>query len=318
MSVPSRAPARRFGFGLGLHRLWQKPRDFYKNARRYGFVPLMAAHRGEARMRAAAWHLHPAPQPSGEPYEIHFLTGGKFWYQSVFCALSMARHSPVPIRPVLYDDGSLAAADINAFRRVFPTTRIYTRPELEDRLDQYLPKSRYPSLRAQRLPYPHLRKITDVHAGQSGWKLVLDSDMLFLAEPRFLLDWLAAPTMPVQMRDVIPAYGYSASLMEQVARGPIPQQNNVGVCGLNSSTLDWDWLEHACRTLVDTEGLQYFLEQALGVLLVTGGPYAVCPPADYIVKPNERQVRERLGILQHYTADSKLAYFRYGWQSFSL
>ena len=317
MSAPPPAPARRFGFGLGLHRLWQKPRDFYRNSRRYGLVPLLASQIGASRMQAAAWHLPPAPQPPGDPYEVHFLTGSKFWYQSAFCALSLARHSPVPIRPVLYDDGSLSTADINAFRRVFPAARIHTRPELEARLDQHLPISRYPSLRAQRLPYPHLRKITDVHAGQLGWKLVLDSDMLFLAEPRFLLDWLAAPTMPVQMKDVIPAYGYSAPLMEKVARGPLPVQNNVGVCGLDGTTLDWDWLEFACRTLVDTEGLQYFLEQALGVLLVTGGPYAVCPPEDYIVCPTDQQVQARQGILHHYTADSKTTYFRYGWQDFS-
>jgi hypothetical protein len=38
--------------------------------------------------------------------------------------------------------------------------------------------------------------------GSQGWKLVLDSDMLFFRRPDFLLAWLAAPDRPLHMVDV--------------------------------------------------------------------------------------------------------------------
>jgi len=50
---------------------------------------------------------------------------------------------------------------------------------MENRVDQYLPRESYPHLRARRDIYPNLKKLIDVHIGQIGWKLVLDSDMLF-------------------------------------------------------------------------------------------------------------------------------------------
>ena len=58
-----------------------------------------------------------------------------------------------------------------------------------------------------------MRKLTDVHAGRTGWRLFLDSDMLFFARPDFLLAWLADPRQPCHMIDVVSAYGYSPGLM---------------------------------------------------------------------------------------------------------
>ena len=126
------------------------------------------------------------------------------------------RVSPTPLRLVIYDDGSLDADCTSALTRVFPSVEIYTRAAIEERLDEYLPAHRFPSLRHRRLEYPHLRKLTDVHVGSKEWKLVLDSDMLFFREPTFLLDWLRSPTHSCHMVDVASAYGYPNELMTEL------------------------------------------------------------------------------------------------------
>src|SRR5690606_10908337 len=130
-------------------------------------------------------------------------------------------------------------------------------------------------------------KLTDVHAGRVGWRLVLASDLLFWREPRFLLDWAAAPDRPLHAVDCEENYGYTRPLLEKIAGAPVPPRINVGLCGLRSDTIDWDFLEHATAALIAAERTSYYLEQALVALLVArGGPAAAAPVADYITLPS--------------------------------
>lgn len=80
-------------------------------------------------------------------------------------------------------------------------------------------------MRERRLEQPLLRKLTDFHAGSTGWKLFLDSDMLFFHQPSFLLDWLRNPQYPCYMVDIANYYGYSNELMVSLAQAPIPDSS---------------------------------------------------------------------------------------------
>jgi hypothetical protein len=266
-------------------------------------------------MEAAALRLPKLPQPSREAIVPSYLTGRKFWYQTLFCAYSLAQCAERPVAPVLYDDGTFQPEHLSLFREHFPGCRFFSKQELVAKVEQHLPVDRFPYLRQKAFPYyyPHLAKLTEVHAGSTGWKLVLDSDMLFFRKPDFLLDWFDNPSGPIFMADVRGAYGHSEQLMEELAGAPIPRDLNVGVCGLNSDSLDWDWAEYVCRELVQREGLQYFLEQALSVIIAARQSPVRCPREEYIVYPSREQVRPPSGILHHYTAESKAWYFRYGW-----
>jgi hypothetical protein len=281
-----------------------------------GILHTLGTRRGARQMEAAAFRLPKLPSRSGPPIVPSYLTGRKFWYQTLFCAYSLARHSDRPVTPVLYDDGSFLPDHVSVFREHFPDCRFFSKQELVAKVEQHLPVDRFPYLRQKAFPYryPHLAKLTEVHAGSTGWKLVLDSDMLFYRKPDYLIQWFDNPSGPIFMADVLGAYGHSDQLMEELAGAPIPRDINVGVCGLHSDALDWDWVEHVCRELVQREGLQYFLEQALSVIIAARQNSVRCPREDYIVYPSREQVRSRKGILHHYTAESKAWYFRYGWR----
>ena len=59
-------------------------------------------------METAAYCLPPLPHPhpGQSPLEVWFLTGRRFWYQTAFCAWSLAYHSGRPLTVHLADDGT--------------------------------------------------------------------------------------------------------------------------------------------------------------------------------------------------------------------
>lgn len=265
-------------------------------------------------MEQAANELEPLPVSTDPAFDIYFLSGKKFWYQTCFCAYSMARHSSIPLRPVIYDDGSLAPSYQAALRRILPNVQFVLNSEVEDQIEAALPIAKFPYLRERRSNYPHIRKVTDIHAGSSGWKLVLDSDMLFFRSPTILTDWLQSPQRPCHMIDIEPSYGYSRTLMTELAQATIADQLNVGICGLNSDDIDWDKLEYWCKTLIEQQGTHYYQEQALVAMLMAGKSCTIAPTHDYIVKPDREEAVHPQAVLHHYVADSKPWYFRYAWK----
>lgn len=268
---------------------------------------------GRAAMEAAAPTLPVPAVSSGRPLEVHLLTGRRFWYQTAFCLWTFARHAGRPLAPVIYDDGSLAAEFRAPLARLFPAVRFVGRDETVSRLDAHLPAARYPALRERWLNYPNLRKLTDPHLGAAGWKLVLDSDLLFFHRPDLLLNWLDAPEQPLHAVDCETSYGYSRPLMNELARAPVADLVNVGLTGLNSSELDWARLEHWCATLIAREQTSYYLEQALIAMLVAGRPCAVAPASDYVTLPEPPEATECRAVMHHYVAQSKRWYFQRNW-----
>ena len=190
-----RALVRRAGVGRVALKAYHRPLGLiHASIREGGPLEQWRTERGRREMVEAAKTL---PQlktlkPDTE-HRVHFVTGANYWYQTLFCAWSLQANASVRIIPVIYDDGTLQADHIEYIKRAIPWTHVVRLSEIERKLDRYLPKARFPELRARRLTYPHLRKLTDIHCWRRGWNLVLDSDMLFFREPRFLLDWLAAP-----------------------------------------------------------------------------------------------------------------------------
>jgi hypothetical protein len=266
-------------------------------------------------MQRAAGDLPVWPAPhSGSP-EVYFLTGRRFWYQTAFCLHSLRCHGG-DVRAVFIDDGSFDTALVEEMTAKFPGSRIVTAGETEKRLDAVLPTDRYPTLRSQRLTYLHLRKLTDAHAGGAGWRLVLDSDMLFFRRPDALLAWLAAPDRPVHMVDIHDAYGYPTASLAALTPETVPEKVNVGICGFRSDDIDWDFLEHAAAALVSRHGTSYYLEQALVALLASTRRPLRLSSTDYLLMPTEDECLRPTAALHHYVDLSKRGYFRHAWLNY--
>ncbi len=269
---------------------------------------------GRREMEQAAFSLPQLPDAVGKPLELHLLTGRNFWYQTAFCLWTLARQSGRTLAPVIYDDGSLAPEYRAPLARLFPAIRFVERREIVSRLNEFLPATRFPALRERWSNYPNLRKLTDPHVGASGWKLVIDSDLLFFRKPDFLLTWLDSPTRPLHAVDCETSYGYTRPLMNDLAGTAVADLVNVGLTGLNSSELDWDRLERWCATLIARERTSYYLEQALIAMLLAGRSCDIAPAADYVTLPVEPEASQCRAVMHHYVADSKRAFFQKNWR----
>lgn len=318
MALPKilRGVSRALGLGPAVLRYYHTPIARLRQSIAEG-GPSEQRRTEQARLEmiAEAKVLPALTAPHGqEAVEIAFLSGERFWWQTLFCVVSLQTHSRVRIVPVVYDDGTFSEVAWSAFSRVVPWARLIAGAEVETALEAHLPFSRFPSLRSRRLSYPHLRKITDIHAGRSGWLAVLDSDMLFFRPPKALLDWLVAPDRPCSLVERISAYGYSPRLMRELAGAEPPARVNVGVCGLRSDAIDWDRLEYWCREMLEREGTHYLQEQALTAMLLAGRECHRFGPPDYVVMPNLAEGRRPAAALHHYVSSSKRSYFQHGWR----
>ena len=304
--------------GRIFYHLWHRPTGAIRESYRHGGPWVQyAAARARGEMIAAAATLPPLPVCPGEPRRVHFLTGRRFAYQTAFCLHSLAKHCRAPIAPEFYDDGTLDSSSGKLLLGLTPSAAIHSAAGLRARLDEFLPASRYPVLRERWLNYPHLRKIVDVHLGRSGWRLVLDSDLLFWREPNFLIDWLLSPDRPLYATDCEENYGYPRGSLEKIAGCPVPPRVNVGLCGLQSETIDWEYLEQASATLIGQHGTNYYLEQALVALLVARHPTpcAVAPAADYLTYPNSTEISAPTAVMHHYVDLSRDGYHRRAWRA---
>jgi glycosyltransferase involved in cell wall biosynthesis len=311
-----RSTARQLGLGRLNYLAWHAPLAVIRHSRAAGGpAQQWIDWRGRGAMERAAAQLRPLDHPCAtELPELHFLTGRKFWYQTAFCLHSLQEHSRRTFSAVMHDDGTLGPELRQRLQTLFPRAKIRTRAEMDEFAHELLPEKKFPCLHDRRRNYPNILKLTDTHLGATGWRLVLDSDMLFFRAPDAVLAWLAAPDRPMHLIDIADSYGYSRDLLERVSGTSIPSKINVGLAGLRSDAIDWEEVENWCRQLMKAEGTSYYLEQALIAMLLARAPHLAAPAHEYIVCPAREDCFPPRGVLHHYVAESKRWYFRHTWR----
>ena len=302
--------------GRIIYNLYYRPLELLQSTLKTGVRRTAAINAGKKQMMVAASGLREVSYNDGPKYNVYFLTGKKYWFQTAFCLYSLQKNAAVNIHAFIIDDGSFDDELEAQVAGQFPSTTTVIRSSyLLTLLDEQLPEKDFPVLRQRRIEYPHLRKLTDVHIlTGDGPKLVLDSDMLFFSKPVDLLNWLFNPNGLLFMKDVTESYGYTTRLMKELtgAQG-IPERLNVGVAGIASSTINWERLEQWTGELLKQEGSSYLQEQALTAMIAANEPYTFLNGAAYKVLPsiNGSTIPE---ILHHYVAEAKYDYFVKGWK----
>jgi hypothetical protein len=313
-----RAVAQQLGLGKAAYRVYHQPFGLLRRSIAAG-GPL-EQHRtaiGRREMLCAAAQLPTLVEPPlGPDAEVAILSGSKYWHETLFCFFSLQQVSSFRITPIVFDDGSLTGEFRAHLSRVIPWVRFVDAEESETRLDRLIPDRMFPTLRARRREYPHLRKLTDIHVAANGFTLVLDSDMLFFREPIALLEWFAAPRA-LYMRDISTAYGYPRAFLAELVGTCVPESVNVGLYSLDGSNLDWERIEHWCRRQIELYGPHYFQEQALTAMALAGSDAVALPSSDYIVMPGLAEGRHPTAVLHHYVMQSKRSFYQYGWRLIS-
>ncbi|HXA13544.1 MAG TPA: hypothetical protein VNW23_00330 [Opitutaceae bacterium] len=313
--------ARRLHLGRFVYRLWHRPRQWCDLACAYGWGLSARAALGERRMRTAAARL-PAPPAGGEKLTvpIYFLTGRRFWQQTLFCARSFVQQGGVAAEFRFVSDGTIDAEIARQLTRPFPTARVLGDAELDEKLAAALPPARFPTLHAHRRRFVLLRKLTDTLAGERGYRLFLDSDMIFWRRPDELLARLARAE-PFYMAD-LGDDGYTlprSVLQEKLGVTPAPGVNS-GVVAVRPEDVDWDLLERACALLLAEGRDQRLLEQTLWAVVLGAQNARPLPAADYRVVIDPPSCQEAIAAgrpsLLHYAWHARLLYSAAEWKHY--
>ena len=145
--------AASLGLGRAAYLAWYAPKAaIERSIREGGPLNQWIDARGRGEMERAALALPTSrATPSGGVPELHFLTGKKFWYQTVFCLHSLQHHAGATFRAVFHDDGSFDDAIVAQLQALFPAAEIWRRRDNDERLRSVLPPDRFPTLYAERL-----------------------------------------------------------------------------------------------------------------------------------------------------------------------
>lgn len=248
-------------------------------------------------------------------FPIYFLTGEKYLYQTLFCALSLTKSCEEKFQFILVDDGSFDKNLITQVNQQMPNVKLVLKNEIEANLNHSLPINEYPFLHHKRKVYPHIKKLTDIHTiDDNSFKLVLDSDMLFWNTPTELINWLKTPNGCLYMLDSEESYGYNKDVMKSLCGSDIPQLMNVGAFGIDSNIIIWKDIEVWSKTLEEKQGTSYFLEQALSAMLVANQTKTILNKEEYIVNPEASNSDLNRDKLHHYVDLSKKYYFETAWK----
>jgi len=316
-----RSILRKLGLGRvlywGLHRPRQFARAVAKEGGVLGYATLV---RSRAQMQQAASALPPLVLDSNArpiPTPIYVLTGRRYWDQTAFCIHTLVRHLRRPVRLILIDDGSLEPSHVRCIARCGVEPEVIWFEQARSTLVTRLPVGEFPVLNRLWGSYVNLRKLVDPHLAHRGWKVVLDSDMLFHRHPHEFEHWLDSPMLALSMTDAVESYGYERSVLESLAGAQLPVAVNVGVTGLDGDALDWRRIESWCVELLSRHGSSYFLEQALVAMIVAGSNLIRLDAGRYRVMPDPAECRDPEATMHHYVDASRSAYVRDCWRRYA-
>ena len=312
LSATSASPLR-LKTKLGLWRIPNFVHSVWVDVPSEGLSVACQKHYRRLTQCDAARRLPSVHARAGQPLYVHLLSGRDYWPMTAFCVFSLLRCASANIVPLIVDDGTLSEREREALREISPGLQFSSAQECSEQVEHCLPPAQFPALRKLHSALPLMRKLLDVHAGRSGWRLFIDSDILFHREPVWMFDWLRAPERPVYMLDYQNSYGYSNALLCATTAAPMLANVNTGLCGLRSDEIDWELLEFWASRLCAAEGVNHFSEQCLTAMLmrVNGGRPA--PSEEYRIKPDRVEVRHPTAAMHHYVAESRVWYYVDAW-----
>jgi hypothetical protein len=234
--------------------------------------------------------------------EIHVLTYEKDWLNLIWTLKSFYHYSQRSYALCIHDDGTLTAENLKILHYHFPAARIIQRQQSDQHVLQTL--RFYPRCLEFRQTNHLSQKVFDfVEYLESDRMFLLDSDVLFFAEPTELLKRLENPTYQFNIvnRDVASAYTVDPALIQQICGFTLIDRFNSGLGLIHKASLNLDWIEEFLA-LPDIIGHFWRIEQTLYALCSSRFGGELLPP-EYDVHLtggiNHSPCRHYVGTIRH-------------------
>ena len=298
------------------YQFYYKPTARLRFYQSRGTWNVLSAQIGERALKKKL-ESFPAPQYDAVDVDISFLTGEKYWHQTLLCALSLVHNIKQIPSFTIYSDGTLNAERIQLLKRFFPDLIIVDKKTAEDKVNDRFPRSNYPALRQARDHFILMKKLLDIPL-ISPHAMYLDSDMIFWGYPAELLELYQAQS-PFYMKeqDIPDSYGLICDtpiIEEKTGIKPIPHFNS-GMFHIGNADIDWPLIESWCSKLlsIPEQHSPSMLEQTLFCLIFTCIQNAQDLSDSYYVAFDKLPTKS---VLTHYVNSMKFKYMnteQYRW-----
>lgn len=316
--------------GKLIYKYYYRPKQISNTIKSYGGKEKYFEMRvGEAEMRAYALNnlIITSPFSKSGKFQLHFLTGEKFIHQTLFCIYSLSvwlnEDEAKNFSITLFDDNSLKNNTLKILKVKFPQLIILPYKETVEKVKTRFPIKNYPFINKKITELFFFNKLFFLHAdSNSGLKIYLDSDMLFVNRPDEFLNWMNANWdkrgHAFSIEDIKKSYGYDESTLQKIANNPVNHQINAGFYGIQTENINFDEVERLINNIDKNYGSSYYMEQFItSLILVNQKNLTIFPRKDYIVWPTHEDVQCKNGVLHHYVDISKYDYFTQSWRRFT-
>ncbi|WP_091213188.1 hypothetical protein [Mucilaginibacter gossypiicola] len=282
----------------------------------FGLRGWLNMQRGEQQMKKAALKLPPVKLLTDKILEVSFLTGAKYWHQTIFCAYTLARHLDGRLGIKLYSDGTLTDEHIGFVNQVLPGIEAISEQQVLQHLDVVLPQHHFPTLRYLRNWHPFFRRLIDIHTS-SSWAIHMDSDMIFFGKPDQILEAYQQKTA-VYMREQLASSYFvdNEDILSDKHGINCIKSVNGGIIAYDNDKIDYAHLEEKARLL-----LQHYphagpaqVEQTLMSYLLYHQNAEALDEKSYSIFYDNKPGFKSQSIVRHYIFKAKLPYFTTEWK----
>lgn len=282
----------------------------------FGLPGWLRLANGEKEMKSAAQKLPPITLSEDFQLECSYLTGEKYWHQTIFCAYSLAKVMQGRVRINIYSDGTLSSERINLFKKVLKGVCIVSPNDMQNLIDTTLPIAQYPSLRHLREVSPFFRKLIDMRLN-NRYVVQLDSDMLFFNFPATLVEGFKTGASYF-MEDKMEA-SYYVLPEEQIASQfglEMKQKINSGILAYNSACIHWDFVEMVCTYFLENVPVIHppLLEQTINAIIVSQLGAQPLNPQYNILYNNKNNPTSADDVVRHYIFKAREFYQHTEWK----
>jgi hypothetical protein len=249
----------------------------YKFKEKYQYGWDTAYFRDHVRNKILA--SQPITATSDMTCEIHVLTSANDWLNLVWALKSFYYFSRRDYPLCIHDDGTLTEENLKTLKYHFPNARIISRKEADVKVLALL--EAYPrcwEFRKTNLLSP---KVFDFAAYlQSDRLLLLDSDILFFAEPTELLNRIENPDYQLNTlnADVASSYTVEPEEVKTHLGFDLAERVNSGLGLIHKRSLSFDWIEEFLA-LPNIIGHFWRIEQTIYALCSSRFGVELLPPA---------------------------------------
>jgi hypothetical protein len=239
--------------------------------------------------------------------EVHVFTCAKDWLNLMWALKSFYHYSQRQYALCIHEDGTLSDQDCALLQSHFPQARLIRRLDADRRVLAEL--AGHPHCLAFRQSNLLAPKVFDFAAYlESDRMLLLDSDVLFFAEPTDLLQRIEDLSYGLNSvnRDIKNAYTVDPKLVQEQYGFSMIERFNSGLGLIHRESLNWDWIEEFLQ-LPDIIGNFWLIEQTL---------YALCSSRFGVeLLPSAYNVRLEPGVSlpsRHYVGKIRHLMYREG------